>query len=181
MKFTETTLPGVLRIDPKVYEDARGFFMETHSRRVFAGHGIDVEFVQTNHSRSIRNTLRGLHYQVGRPQGKLVRVIRGAVFDVVVDMRRASAAFGKTFTIELSESNRIMLYLPQGFAHGFCVLSDAADFLYACTDYYYPQGERGIIWNDPDLAVPWPVREPLLSEKDRRLPRFKDIPPDDLF
>ena len=181
MKFTKTTLPGVWRIDPVVYEDGRGFFMEAHSRRVFAEHGVDVEFTQTNHSHSVRNTLRGLHYQVGQPQGKLVRVIRGSVFDVVVDMRRDSAAFGKIFTIELSESNRIMLYLPPGFAHGFCVLSDAADFLYACTDYYFPRGERGVIWNDPDLSVPWPVKDPLLSEKDRKLPRFKDIPPADLF
>lgn len=181
MKFTKTTLPGVWRIDPVVYEDARGFFMEAHSRRVFAEHGVDVEFTQTNHSRSVRNTLRGLHYQVGQPQGKLVRVIRGSVFDVVVDMRRDSAAFGNIFTIELSESNRIMLYLPPGFAHGFCVLSDAADFLYACTDYYFPRGERGVIWNDPDLSVPWPVKDPILSEKDRKLPRFKDIPPADLF
>ena len=181
MKFTKTTLPGVWRIDPVVYEDGRGFFMEAHSRRVFAEHGVDVEFTQTNHSHSVRNTLRGLHYQVGQPQGKLVRVIRGSVFDVVVDMRRDSAAFGKIFTIELSESNRIMLYLPPGFAHGFCVLSDAADFLYACTDYYFPRGERGVIWNDPDLSVPWPVKDPILSEKDRKLPRFKDIPPADLF
>lgn len=155
--------------------------MEVHCRRVFAEHGVDVEFTQTNHSRSTRNTLRGLHYQVGRPQGKLVRVIRGAVYDVVVDLRRNSEAFGKSFAIELSESNRIMLYVPPGFAHGFCVLSDDAEFLYACTDYYYPQGERGVIWNDADLAVQWPVREPLLSDKDRLLPCFKDIPSADLF
>lgn len=175
MKFIATKLEGVFLIEPRVFEDGRGFFMETHSSRVFEEQGVNVAFVQTNHSRSVRNVLRGLHYQVGRPQGKLVRVVRGRVFDVAVDIRPGSPTFGSWLAEELSDANRRMLYIPPGLAHGFCVLSDEVDFLYSCTDYYYPAGERGIIWNDPDLAIPWPISEPLLSPKDLKLPKIRDI------
>jgi len=175
MKFTATAIRDVLLIEPKVFEDPRGFFMETYRRDAFAAQGINADFVQINHSQSVRHTLRGLHYQVGHPQGKLVRVLRGKVFDVVVDIRFGSPTFGRWITEILSARNKKQLFVPVGFAHGFCVLSDEAEFLYYCTDYYHPQGEKGIIWNDPDLAIPWPTPEPLLSEKDRCNPRFRDI------
>ncbi len=175
MKFTPTAIKDVLVIEPKVFEDPRGFFMETYRRDAFAAQGINADFVQINHSQSIRNTLRGLHYQIGHPQGKLVRVLRGEVFDVVVDIRFGSPTFGHWISEVLSARNKKQLFVPIGFAHGFCVLSDEAEFLYYCTDYYHPQGEKGIIWNDPDLAIPWPTLEPLLSEKDQRNPHFRDI------
>ena len=175
MKFTATAIRDVLLIESKVFEDPRGFFMETYRRDAFAAQGINADFVQMNHSQSVRNTLRGLHYQVGHPQGKLVRVLRGEVFDVVVDIRFGSPTFGHWISEVLSARNKKQLFVPIGFAHGFCVLSDEAEFLYYCTDYYHPQGEKGIIWNDPDLDIPWPTPEPLLSEKDRRNQRFRDI------
>jgi dTDP-4-dehydrorhamnose 3,5-epimerase len=175
MIFTPTAIREVVVIEPRVFEDRRGFFMETWRRDVFAEHGISADFVQINHSQSVRHTLRGLHYQVGRPQGKLVRVLRGEVFDVVVDIRSGSPTYGRWISEVLSARNKKQLFVPVGFAHGFCVISEEAEFLYYCTDYYHPQGERGIIWNDPDLAIPWPARAPLLSEKDRRNPRFRDI------
>ena len=175
MKFTSTAIKDVLVIEPKVFADQRGFFMETYRKDAFAEHGIDVPFVQVNHSQSVRHTLRGLHYQVGHPQGKLVRALRGEVFDVVVDIRHGSPTFGRWVSEVLSAKNKKLLFAPAGCAHGFCVLSDEAEFLYDCTDYYYPQGEKGIIWNDPDLGIPWPTSEPLLSEKDRCYPRFRDI------
>jgi len=178
MNIRSTALPGVFLIEPKVFEDPRGFFMETYRRDLFAAHGIMDDFVQTNHSCSVRHTLRGLHYQVGRPQGKLVRAVRGEVFDVVVDVRRGSPTYGRWISETLSAENKKMLYAPVGCAHAFCVTSDVAEFLYACTDYYHPEGERGIIWNDPDLAIPWPTHTPLLSDKDRRLPAFRDLEPD---
>jgi dTDP-4-dehydrorhamnose 3,5-epimerase len=175
MRFTPTAIKDVLVIEPRVFEDARGFFMETYRRDAFAAQGIQADFVQVNHSRSVRHVLRGLHYQAGHPQGKLVRVLRGEVFDVAVDIRFGSPTFGRWVSEVLSSANRKQLYVPAGFAHGFCVLSEEAEFLYYCTDYYHPQGERGIIWNDPDLAIPWPTTEPLLSAKDGRHPRFRDI------
>lgn len=175
MRFSPTAIKDVLVIEPKVFEDSRGFFMETYRRDAFAAQGINADFVQINHSQSVRHTLRGLHYQIGHPQGKLVRVLRGAVLDVVVDIRFGSPTFGRWIAEMLSAANRKQLYVPVGFAHGFCVLSDEAEFLYYCTDYYYPQGERGIIWNDPDLAVTWPTSNPLLSEKDNCNGRFRDI------
>jgi len=182
VKFIRTAIPDVVLIEPKVFEDARGFFMETYNRRVFAEHGIRGEFVQLNHSLSVRNTLRGLHYQVGKPQGKLVRVIRGRVYDVAVDIRFGSPTFGRWVSETLSAENRKQLYVPVGFAHGFCVLSEEAEFIYACTDTYYPEGERGIIWNDPDLAISWPVKEPILSEKDKkRCVKFCDIERDFVY
>ena len=174
MRFTETELTGVVLIEPQVFGDPRGFFMETYHRAKFEEAGIREVFVQDNHSRSARGVLRGLHYQVGRPQGKLVRVVRGAVFDVAVDIRRASPTFGRWFGVELTEENRRMLYVPPGFAHGFCTLSEEADFLYKCTDLYAPDLDRGIRWDDPDLAIAWPIRDPILSQKDAALPFLRD-------
>lgn len=181
MRFTATAIKDVLVIEPKVFEDSRGFFMETYRRDAFAAQGLQADFVQINHSQSKRQVLRGLHYQVGQPQTKLVRVLRGEVFDVVVDIRFGSPTFGRWISETLSAQNHKQLYVPTGFAHGFYVLSDAAEFLYYCTDYYYPPGEKGIIWNDPDLAIPWPAPAPLLSEKDSRHPRFRDIARDFVY
>ncbi len=169
MKVTETTLPGVLIIEPKVFADERGFFFESFNERDFrANTGLDVRFVQDNHSRSVRNVLRGLHYQLEHAQGKLVRVIAGAVYDVAVDLRRNSATFGDWVGIELSAGNKRIAWIPPGFAHGFLVISDDAEFLYKTTDYYAPAHERTIAWNDPDIAVAWPLSgAPLLAAKDR--------------
>ncbi len=168
MNVLETALPGVLILEPKVHGDARGFFMESYNRRRFAELGLPDEFVQDNHSRSARGVLRGLHYQIRQPQGKLVRVTRGAVFDVAVDLRRSSPSFGRWAGVELTEDNHRMLWIPPGFAHGFLVLSEIADFLYKTTDYYAPEHERCIRWDDPDIGIDWPLEtEPLLSAKDR--------------
>jgi len=168
VKATATAIPDVLVIDPRVFGDARGFFFESWNRRVFAGLlGRDVEFVQDNHSASGRNVLRGLHYQVERPQGKLVRVISGEVFDVAVDLRRSSPTFGRWVGERLSAANRRMLWVPEGFAHGFLVLSDGAEFLYKATDYYAPEHERTLLWNDPALAIDWPLAgEPVVKPGD---------------
>jgi dTDP-4-dehydrorhamnose 3,5-epimerase len=161
------SLPDVLVIEPRVFGDARGFFFESWNRRAFAEAGIDVEFVQDNHSRSRRGVVRGLHYQIEHAQGKLVRVIEGAVFDIAVDLRRSSPTFGRHVALELSAENRRMLFIPPGFAHGFMVTSDAAEFLYKTTDYWYPQHERTLLWNDPALAIAWPAAiEPTLAAKD---------------
>lgn len=169
MKVIETALPGVLLLEPRVFGDDRGFFMEVWNERTFAEAGLDIRFVQDNHSRSQRGVLRGLHYQIRQPQGKLVRVVSGAVFDVAVDLRRASPTFGKWIGYELSAENKRMLWIPPGFAHGFLTLSDRADFIYKCTDFYAPDAERCIIWNDAELAIDWPLgdMEPYLSDKDR--------------
>jgi len=163
-----TSLPEVLILESKVFGDDRGFFFESFNQRDFAQvTGLDVAFVQDNHSRSSRNVLRGLHYQIQNPQGKLVRVTQGAVFDVAVDMRRSSSNFGKWVGVELSADNKRQLWVPPGFAHGFLVLSESADFLYKTTDYWYPQYERSLLWNDPDVNVEWPVHEaPQLAKKD---------------
>ncbi len=168
MKTTPTKLPGVLVVEPKVFGDDRGFFFESFNRRAFADMtGVDADFVQDNHSRSARNVLRGLHYQVQRPQGKLVRVTAGSVFDVVVDLRRSAPTFGQVECIELSAANRRMLWVPPGFAHGFLVTDDAAEFLYKVTDYWAPEYERTLLWNDPALGIPWPLAgPPILSAKD---------------
>lgn len=175
MNIVETSLPGVLLIEPRVFGDARGFFLESWNRKVFADHGLDLNFVQDNHSRSGKGVLRGLHYQLNAPQGKLVRVTSGAAFDVAVDMRRSSPHFGRWEGVELTAENHRMLWIPPGFAHGFLVLSDSADFLYKTTDYYAPQWDRGVRWDDPDIAVQWPLQDaPLLSDKDRALPLLKD-------
>ena len=174
MTIQETSLPGVLLITPKVFGDARGFFMETFRRDVADEAGIP-ELVQDNHSRSVKGTLRGLHFQHPYGQGKLIRVTMGTVFDVVVDVRRNSPAFGKWEGYELSGENKTQLWVPPGFAHGFCVLSDTADFLYKCSDYYHPETEKTLLWNDPDLGIEWPVGDPILSEKDLRGVRLRDL------
>jgi dTDP-4-dehydrorhamnose 3,5-epimerase len=164
-----TTIPGVLVIEPSVFADERGFFFESYNQREFAQEtGIDVRFVQDNHSRSVKNTVRGLHYQIQQPQGKLVRAVAGEIFDVVVDLRRSSPTFGRWAGHQLSAENRNVLWIPAGLAHGFVVLSDYADFLYKTTDYWAPQHERTLLWNDPELAIVWPLAgEPILAPKDR--------------
>ena len=167
MQITPTALSDVLIIEPKVFGDERGFFFESWNRRAFAAAGIDAEFVQDNHSRSGRGVLRGLHYQIERAQGKLVRVTEGEVFDVAVDLRRSSAGFGRSVGVALSAANRRMLWIPPGFAHGFVVLSESAEFLYKATDYWYPQHERTLLWSDPALAIDWPLANaPTLAAKD---------------
>ena len=176
MKVTETNLPGVLLLEPKIMRDHRGYFMETFHAQRYLEAGITMPFVQDNFSRSVRGTLRGLHYQEPRPQGKLVQVLTGAVYDVAVDIRRGSPTFGKWYGAELTDENNLQLWIPPGFAHGFCVLSDSADFHYKCTDVYAPEGDRGILWNDPEIGIPWPAIDPLLSKKDAQAPRLADAP-----
>ena len=167
MRLIATEIPDVRLIEPKVFGDVRGFFFESWNRRSFADLGIDVDFVQDNHARSDRNVLRGLHYQVEHAQGKLVRVVAGEIFDVAVDLRRSSATFGKWVGYTLSAENKRMAWVPPGFAHGYCVLSDQAEFLYKTTDYWYPEHERTLAWDDPALAIPWPLAgPPLLAAKD---------------
>ena len=169
MKVIETAIPGLLILEPKVFGDARGFFMESYNAKAFQdATGLDVNFVQDNHSRSGKGVLRGLHYQIEQAQGKLVRVTRGSVFDAVVDLRKSSPTFGQWAGVELSEENSRQLWIPPGFAHGFLVTSDSADFLYKTTDYYAPQFERSLAWNDPTVGVEWPLAgvAPLLSAKD---------------
>ena len=175
MNVIETPLPGVLVLEPKVFGDARGFFLESWNRAVFTGLGLDLDFVQDNHSRSAKGVLRGLHYQIDEPQGKLVRAVSGAVFDVAVDVRRSSTHFGQWFGCELSAENHRMMWIPPGFAHGFLVLSESADFLYKATAYYAPQSDRGIRWNDPRIGVQWPLEgAPVLSAKDQIQPLLED-------
>ena len=167
MQVLKTEIPGVSIIEPGVFEDSRGLFKETYERNRYADAGIAEEFVQDNLSRSCRGTLRGLHYQRQHPQGKLVQVFRGEIFDVAVDLRRNSPQFGKWVGVILSESNHRQFYVPEGFAHGFCVLSETADVFYKCTDFYHPEHERTLLWNDPDVNIQWPLQaEPILSEKD---------------
>jgi dTDP-4-dehydrorhamnose 3,5-epimerase len=169
MRFVDCDIPGPLIIEPKVFGDARGFFLESWNRAAFADAGLDVDFVQDNHSRSARGVLRGLHYQDPNPQGKLVRVLNGRVFDVAVDIRRSSATFGRWIGVELSAANQRMLWVPPGFAHGFLTLEDHTDFLYKCTDFYQPDAEHCVRWDDPALAIDWPLGAltPELSAKDR--------------
>lgn len=166
MRFIETSLPGVLLIEPALFADERGFFMETYHAARFAEAGIDAAFVQDNHSRSARGVLRGLHYQEPNPQGKLVRCTRGALFDVAVDIRVGSPTFARWYGLELSESNRRMLWIPPGFAHGFCALEEESDLVYKCTALYVREHDHAILWNDPDIAIEWPLLTPLLSAKD---------------
>ena len=177
MQFEPTRLPEVILIRPQVFGDARGFFLESWERRKFAAAGLDVAFVQDNHSHSARHVLRGLHYQVRQPQGKLARVVSGAVFDVAVDIRRSSRTFGRWVGVELSAENHHMLWVPPGFAHGYLVLSDAADFLYKVTDYWAPEHERAIRWDDPAIGIEWPLPagvRPGLSAKDAAAPAFRE-------
>lgn len=176
MKLIETPLEGVVIIQPTVFGDSRGFFMETYHAEKFSQAGLPAVFLQDNHSRSARGVLRGLHFQEPNPQGKLVRVTRGAIFDVAVDIRRSSPGFGSWFGVELNEENRMMLWVPPGFAHGFCVTSDIADVVYKCTTMYEHAHDRGISWNDPSIGIEWPIREPLLSGKDAAAPRLHDAP-----
>ncbi len=170
MKATPTAIPDVLIIEPKVFGDERGYFFESFNRRQFAElTGRDVNFVQDNHSRSVKNVLRGLHYQIQHPQGKLVRVVQGAVFDVAVDIRKSSPTFGQHVAVELSAENKRMLWIPEGFAHGFVVLSETAEFLYKTTDYWAPEFERCLAWNDPAIGIQWPIQgDPALSPKDQQ-------------
>ena len=174
MNVIATGLPGVLLLEPKVFGDARSFFMETWQAARYHESGMPESFVQDNHSRSRRGVLRGLHYQLTQPQGKLVWVTRGAVFDVAVDVRRGSPNFGRWYGCVLDDIDHRQLYISPGFAHGFCVLSDEADFFYKCTDYYHPASERGIAWNDPAIGIDWPLREVALSAKDQANPRLAD-------
>lgn len=172
-----TSIPDVKLIRPQVFGDARGLFLETWNRKAFEAAGLDADFVQDNHSRSSAGTLRGLHYQIRQPQGKLVRVATGTVFDVAVDLRRSSDSFGQWVGVTLSDRNHEMLWIPGGFAHAFLVLSESADFVYKCTDYYAPEHERTIRWDDPDIAIDWPLpgsQRPILSSKDQAGVAFRD-------
>ncbi|MDD5175559.1 MAG: dTDP-4-dehydrorhamnose 3,5-epimerase [Sterolibacterium sp.] len=167
MQVLVTAIPEVLAIEPNVFGDERGFFYESYNRRVMVQLGLDAEFVQDNHSRSLRNVLRGLHYQIQHPQGKLVRVIAGEVYDVAVDLRRSSPTYGRWVGHMLSAENKRMMWIPPGFAHGFYVTSESAEFLYKTTDYWYPEDERCLLWNDPNLAINWPLTgEPQLTARD---------------
>jgi len=175
MKMTEVPLPGVLVIEPQIFGDPRGFFLETYSRERYCAAGIDVDFLQDNLSLSRRGVLRGLHFQNPTPQGKLVYVLQGAVFDVAVDIRRSSPTFGKWYGVTLSDDNKKQLWLPPGFAHGFCVTSETALFTYKCSAYYAPQNEHTIRYDDPEIAITWPIDAPLLSDKDRHAPGLAEI------
>ncbi len=173
--FKRLEIPDVILIEPKIFEDSRGFFMETYKYSEFKENGIEYEFVQDNHSKSKKGVLRGLHYQL-RPmeQGKLVRCIRGRIWDVAVDIRKGSPWYKKWVAVELSEENKLMLWVPPGFAHGFIALEDNTEVIYKVTKEYAPELDRGIIWNDPDIDIKWPIENPILSEKDSKLPRLKD-------
>ncbi len=176
MNVEPTSLPEVLLVQTRAFSDHRGWFSEIHHDERYQAIGISARFVQDNFSHSVRGTLRGLHFQEPHAQGKLVQVLSGAVYDVVVDVRRGSPRFGRWFATELSGDNHQQLWLPPGFAHGFCVLSETADFLYKCTERYDPKAERSILWNDPDLGIAWPTAAPLLSPKDADAPRLRDAP-----
>lgn len=174
LNVRETSLPGVLLIEPKVFGDERGFFMEMYRADAFRAAGIPDTFVQDNHSRSARGVLRGLHYQEPNAQGKLVRCTRGSIFDVAVDIRRGSPNFGHWFGIELSDTNKLMLWIPPGFAHGFCAMEDDSDLVYKCTTLYDQPNDRAILWNDPAIGIKWPIESPVLSAKDAAAPRLAD-------
>ena len=177
IKVTKCDIEGLYVIEPAVHRDARGYFVETYNANDMKEAGLDMVFVQDNQSKSTKGVLRGLHFQKQFPQGKLVRVLQGSVFDVAVDLRKDSATFGKWFGVELTEENMKQFYIPEGFAHGFYVMSDTAVFAYKCTDFYHPGDEGGILWNDPEIQVCWPIpegEEPLVSEKDAKQPLLKD-------
>jgi dTDP-4-dehydrorhamnose 3,5-epimerase len=175
MNVIPSKLEGVQIVEPHVFADARGHFVETYHAERYAMHGIPKWFVQDNISFSVKNVLRGLHYQLGQPQGKLVMVLSGEIFDVAVDIRTGSPTFGQWAGVTLSAENHRQIYIPEGFAHGFCVMSDAAQVLYKCTAFYAPKEERGILWNDPRLGIDWPVAKPILSEKDSRYPTLDEM------
>ncbi len=176
MKVLETRLAGLLLIETKPHRDERGFFLETYNVDRYAAAGIPARFVQSNFVRSRKGVLRGLHYQLGRPQAKLVQVMQGTVFDVAVDLRASSPTFGHWEGVTLSSRSHLQIYIPEGFAHGYYVLTDSADFAYQCTDYYAPEEERGIRWDDPDIGIAWPEGERIVSAKDRDLPYLRDMP-----
>ena len=175
MRFTPLALPEVILVEPDVHRDPRGFFVETYHLEKYRAGGITGPFVQDNHSRSVQGTLRGLHAQRRRPQGKLVRAVDGEMFDVAVDIRRGSPTFGRWVGVRLSGENFRQLYVPPGFAHGFCVLSEVVNVEYKCTDFYDAADEIGLAWNDPDVGIEWPIRDPIISDKDRRLPALKNL------
>lgn len=175
MEVIKTNLEGLLLLNPDVHEDQRGYFLETFSKENYKDLGIKDNFVQDNLSKSIKGTLRGLHYQLESPQAKLVRVVRGKVFDVAVDIRSGSDTFGKHFSVILDDLTNNQLYIPKGFAHGFCVISEEAIFEYKCSDYYEPNDQLGLIWNDPSLEIDWPIERPLISLKDHKLPSLNSI------
>ena len=181
MRVLTTEIEGVVIIEPRVFADERGFFYESFQSQRYHGHGMPLQFVQDNFSHSVKHTIRGLHYQLNHPQGKLVMVQYGSVLDVIVDIRMSSPTFGKAISIELDDKMPKQIYMPPGVAHGFCMLSDVVGFSYKCTDYYSPEDERGIIWDDPDLMIPWPTSAPILSPKDKEYLRLKDINKDELF
>ncbi|GBC64042.1 dTDP-4-dehydrorhamnose 3,5-epimerase [Desulfonema ishimotonii] len=180
MNVIPTPLGGVLILEPKVFGDHRGFFMEAHHREKYRAAGISCDFVQDNISCSVRGTLRGLHYQIRHGQAKLVQAVTGEVFDVAVDLRPGSPTFGEWTGVHLSGQNHRQLFIPAGFAHGFCVLSQSAHFLYKCAAFYDPEDEGGILWSDPEIGIEWPVSDPVISEKDRRLPLLSQCPPEKL-
>lgn len=180
MKVIETALPGALILEPQVFGDARGFFYESYNKAKWIEAGIDADFVQSNVSRSACGVLRGLHYQWPNPQGKLVSVLEGEVYDVAVDIRRGSPTFGQSVGVMLTADNHRHFWVPEGFAHGFCVLSEFATFTYQCTALYDPKADAGIRWNDAALAIDWPLSEPLLSDKDGKTPLLEDVPPERL-
>ncbi len=175
MNIITTQLEDVVIIEPEVFRDSRGFFMETYNQDRYKEAGIAGIFVQDNLSYSVKGTLRGLHFQVKRPQAKLVQVVTGEIFDVAVDIRQGSSTFGKWAGVYLSEKNKRQLFIPEGFAHGFCVISKTAHFLYKCSDFYFQHDEGGIVWSDPDIGIDWPVKDPIISEKDKQLPRLSGI------
>jgi len=177
MKFIETSLPGCIVIEPQVFGDSRGFFYESYNEAKYRDAGIDRKFVQSNVSRSARGVLRGLHYQWPRPQGKLVSVLEGEVYDVAVDIRRGSPTFGQWAGVMLTAENHRHFWIPEGFAHGFCVVSDYATFSYQCTDLYDAKADGGVRWDDPAIGIDWPVTEPLLSDKDMKAPLLADVMP----
>ncbi len=181
MKIEPTGLDGVLVVEPRVFDDSRGYFMETHHLKRYRDAGIDCEFVQDNLSYSVRGTLRGLHYQLPHTQAKLVQVLTGEIYDVAVDIRRDSPTFGKWVGVYLSDQNHRQIFVPAGFAHGFCVMSETAHVLYKCSDFYSPPDEKGVLWSDPDIRIDWPIQEPILSDKDGKYPVLSKIPSEQLF
>ena len=180
MQITPQYFPEILLIEPEIFRDRRGHFLEVFQARRYPEHGLPFHFVQDNLSHSHGGVVRALHYQLRFPQGKLIVPLTGEIWDVVVDVRRGSPTFGEWLSVTLTAEPCLQLYVPPGFAHGFAVVSDAATVLYKCTDFYHPEDEYGIIWNDPDLAIPWPTAAPVLSDKDQQLPRFRDLPPEHL-
>lgn len=178
MNVIPAAIDGLLILEPRVYEDNRGYFMETYQQDRYDASGVDRLFVQDNISFSVRGTLRGLHFQIQRPQAKLIQVITGEIFDVAVDLRPGSATFGEWIGITLSDANHRQLFIPEGFAHGFCVMSETVHFLYKCSDVYMPQDEGGVLWSDPDIGVEWPLDHPIVSGKDSRLPLLSELSPD---